>query len=92
MILPHLLNSNALASTTTVNHATMVTTLLLICFYSGNSYPCYTTFFCITYSPADETYEVPELPLQSSRQGNDTEEDEEEDHTYEPLPFDTPRQ
>ena len=70
----------------------MVTTLPLICFYSGNSYPCYTTFFCIAYSPADEAYEVPELPLQSSRQENDTEEDEEEDHTYEPLPFDTPRQ
>ena len=30
--------------------------------------------------------------FQSSRQENDTKEDEEEDHTYEPLPFDTPRQ
>ena len=51
-----------------------------------------TTFFCIAYSPSDETYEVPELPLQISKQENDTKEDEEEDHTYEPLPFDTPRQ
>ena len=51
-----------------------------------------TTFFCIGYSPADETNEVPELPLQSSRKGNDTKEDEGEDHSYEPIPFDTPRQ
>ena len=51
-----------------------------------------TTFFCISYSPADETNEVPELPLQSSRQKNDTKEDEGEYHTYEPIPFDTPRQ
>ena len=72
----------------------------------------------IAYSPTDETYEIPELPVddatvkvnparsknvifssnpayrhfQSSRQENDTKEDEGEDHTYEPLPFDTPRQ
>lgn len=75
------------------------------------------TFFYITYSPTDETYEIPELPVDDaivkanaagsenvitsnnpayghfriSRQENDTKEDE-EDHTYEPLPFDTPRQ
>ena len=55
---------------------------------SYDSYPRYR----ITYSPADETNEVPELPLQSSRKGNDTKEDEGEDHTYEPIPFDTPRQ
>ena len=30
--------------------------------------------------------------FQSSRQENDIKEDEGEDHTYEPLPFDTPRQ
>ena len=51
-----------------------------------------TTFFCIAYSPADETNEIPKLPLQISRQKNDTKEDKGEDHTYEPLPFDTPRQ
>ena len=73
------------------------------------------TFFYITYSPTDETYEIPELPVdvkanparsknvisssnpafghfQSSRQENATKEDEREDHTYEPLPFRTPRQ
>ena len=49
-----------------------------------------TTFFCIAYSPADETYEIPELPFQNSKQGNDAEEDEEEDHTYEPLPLTHP--
>ena len=51
-----------------------------------------TTFFCIAYSPADETSEIPELPLQNSRQKNDAKKDEGEDHTYEPLPFDTPGQ
>ena len=75
-------------------------------------------FVYLIYSPTDETYEIPELPVDDaivkanparsenvitssnpayghfriSRQENDTKEDEEEDHTYEPLPFDTPRQ
>ena len=51
-----------------------------------------TTFFCIAYSPADETYEIPELPFKISKQENDTKKDEGEDHTYELLPFHTPRQ
>ena len=75
-------------------------------------------FVYLIYSPTDETYEIPELPVddaivkanparsenvitssnpayghfQISRQEDDTKEDEEEDHTYELLPFDTPRQ
>ena len=68
-----------------------IATLYYIPRYHTTATPA-TAFFCIAYSPADETYEVPELPFQSSKQGNDAEEDEEEDHTYEPLPFDTSRQ
>ena len=74
--------------------------------------------FVVGYSPTNETYEIPEFPVDDAivkanparsenvitssnpayghfrilRQENDTKEDKGEDHTYELLPFDTPRQ